>query len=164
MLEDITPLYQTGSTTIGSCGNLVVVIGTGDPTSADIRAVGTHCRRMQSSWKSGYGLLLCIAAESSAPSREVRDLSISLFKSISESCFAMGTAFLGQGFGAAAKRSAFSVILLGARSKTPSKVFGSVVEAADWVVGYAEGKDGARFNREILSANLRRMIHELTPA
>jgi hypothetical protein len=72
----------------------------------------------------------------------------------------------GRGFGAAAMRSALSLISLAARYPFPQKVFATVAEGQDWIVSRTpEGAPGIMSNGLILVADrMRAEVRRLATA
>ena len=78
-------------------------------------------------------MLFVIAESSSAPNAEERDLASDMFASVASSLKVMSVVLEGAGFAAALKRSVFTFATSRLLGKIPTKTFGDLGQASDYL-------------------------------
>lgn len=140
MNDAIRHLPGTPATTLLACRNLLIICPAGEPDGADVQAVRSQCDAMAKQWRSGFGVMVCIPAGIKPPSQQARRLITEMLNSIVPHTRALAWVVLGQGFIAAAVRSAIAIIL-------PAKVFNDIGTAVDWMIGQLRDAEGERLDK-----------------
>lgn len=154
MLEEIDVFYRSDSSVVGSCGNMLLIGAMDAPTLEDVKAVERLGTQLAEQWTSGFGILLTIPAAVSPPQGDARNNVTQIMRSLAPHMRCLGAAILGEGFGAAAKRSVISFLMMALKTDCPSKSFSTPDEAVEWVADKCEDGSEVRFHR----ANLRRNL------
>jgi len=144
---DLSVLHRGSTTLVASSGSLLLAWAMGPPSVGDLEALQNHARALASRFPSGIGFLLCLSEDARPPPADQRDAVVKCLKTLGPSLRALGCAVPGQGFAAAAKRGALSLVLMAAKLPTVSKTFGDIRQALSWTFDHLEGSDGVRFDR-----------------
>lgn len=112
---------------------MAVHIHLGEPLVAHVDAMDRQLRALRLERAGGIGLLFVVGPGSSAPSGAVRARAMDVFRGLRDDIKIVSTVILGSGFGAATKRSAFTMLASTVFGSARVKVFGGLDEAGIWL-------------------------------
>jgi hypothetical protein len=139
-----------------TCSNLIFAIENTEPSIAYIVALRTLVQRMNRELGRGVGLMVVIRADTKPPSEEVREHIKATAKSFGSDVLAFAHVVEGEGFLAAAKRAAFTLLMGSVRLGFPIKVFRNVSEGMPWLVRTV----GNAFEHNLSMAELVRLVED----
>jgi len=136
--------------------NLIFAIENTEPTVSYITALRTLIQQMRHDSGRGVGLMVVIRSDAKPPSDEVREQIKSAARSFHGDVLAFAHVVEGEGFLAAAKRAAFTLLVGTARLGFPIKVFRSVGEGMPWLLRTM----GDALGEEITAGELQLLVEE----
>ena len=139
-----------------TCSNLIFAIENTEPSIAYIIALRTLIQQMSRERGRGVGLMVVIRSDTKPPSEEVRDHIKNAARSFGRDVLAFAHVVEGEGFLAAAKRAAFTLLMGTARLGFPIKVFRNVGEGMPWLVRTV----GDAFDEDVSLAELLRLVED----
>jgi len=139
-----------------TCSNLIFAIENTEPSVAYINSLRILIGQMSRELGRGVGLMVVLHADTKPPSEEVREHIKSAARSFAPDVLAFAHVVEGEGFLAAAKRAAFTLLTTTARLGFPIKVFRSVAEGMPWLVRTV----GDAFEEEVSMAELVRLVED----
>lgn len=136
-------LYVGGDHCISLHDNVLLLVAKNDPEPSFTSLLPTIVRRLKAEAAGPVGFLVVVTADAPPPADEARARLRAAFDTFNAS-MAFGALVVERtGFVGASMRSVVNVLVLASRPTYPMKVFGSIDDAARWVVqtqGEAEGR------------------------
>ena len=139
-----------------SCSNLIFAIENTEPSVAYIVALRTLIQQKSRELGRGLGLMVVIRSDTKPPSEEVREHIKNAAKAFGDHVLAFAHVVEGEGFLAAAKRAAFTLLMGTARVGFPIKVFRNVSEGMPWLVRTV----GDAFDEDVSLTELVRLVED----
>jgi len=136
--------------------NLIFAIENTEPTIAYIVALRTLIYQMNRDLGRGVGLMIVIRSDTKPPNEDVREQIKAAARSFGSDVLAFAHVVEGEGFLAAAKRAAFTLLMGTARLGFPIKVFRNVGEGMPWLVRTV----GDAFDANVSMAELVRLVED----
>jgi hypothetical protein len=157
-------VYSDAHHCVSVCANVILTYSIQPPNAAYLDAWTKATNRLLERSDQSISVITVIDSGTKAPD-EVSKRAIR--NAITKHCdHIKGFAYVveGRGFGAAAMRSALSLINLAARYPFPQKVFATVQEAAIWIVHRTPTPEGVELTPEKLVAVAETMRSQIRPA
>jgi len=153
-----TPVYADADQVIRRRGNVVLAVSMASPNAQSLKAMATAIEQLDSQ----VLVMVVIASAARAPDGPTRDAIRQITVRLQHRIAAFVYVVEGEGFAAAAIRSAISFISMFARYSFPQRVMTTVEEGATWLVRQlpatgAHSHDASRIVRTIegMRAELR---------
>jgi hypothetical protein len=137
-------------------GNLIFAIEATEPSVAYIDALKNFVPQMTRDLGCGVGLMVVIRSDAKPPSEQVREHIKIAGRSFAPHVLAFAHVVEGEGFLAAAKRAAFTLVMSSARLGFPVKVFRNVAEGMPWLIHGV----GNTFQQDIKRDELVRLVDD----
>jgi hypothetical protein len=145
--------------------NVYITAWWGETTAARLRRVGEIGDELARQWPRGFVTLALIRAANAYLPANARAEAEKLSKSPSPNLKAIAQVIYGTGFKAAAIRSLATGMVLLARSKRPTKVFGTLESASTWLVPHMNAlpEPADRIVDTALVRNIRDIVAHAAP-
>jgi hypothetical protein len=137
--------------------DLLLSISRGEPSLHFLQLAGRLIREQAERWPDKIGVMIVISADAPAPSEEARAHVRKAYPEFSRMLAGMVRVIEGEGFIAAAKRSAVAIIDLAMRLQCPTKVMGNVHEAGMWIMRQMGPADHRRYTALDIVAAVREL-------
>jgi hypothetical protein len=139
-------VYSDAHHSISTCGNAIMTYSANTPNPRYLQAWDQATTRLAARVEGSIVVVTIIDSRSPSPSEAERKAIRETITEHKHQIAALAYVVEGRGFGAAAMRSALSLMSLAARYPFPQKVFSSIEDSAAWVAR-ASGPGGmpARF-------------------
>jgi hypothetical protein len=126
--------------------DLLLSVSRGEPSLQFLQTAGRLIKEETQKWPDKIAVMIVINADARAPSDEARAHVKKTYPEFSEKLAGMVRVIEGEGFIAAAKRSAVAIIDLAMRLKCPTKVVGTVHEGGMWIMRQMGPADHRRYS------------------
>lgn len=143
-----------------TCNNIVVGIENTPPTITYIDCVFGAIRDLAEEYGGGIGLMAVIRSDARPPDDMTRRHIIKVLTEMSGSMGGFAHVVEGEGFVAAAKRSALSLLVMAARTRFPLKIFRSPAEGLPWLITTLGGEQATGLSTRQLLGELTRLRDE----
>jgi hypothetical protein len=127
-------LYSDSLHCMALYDDILLSVSRGEPSLPFLKAVTTLIGEEARKCARGVRLMIAINADAPPPGEEAREHIKRVYPEVSRHLRGLVLVVEGQGFAAAAKRSVAAIIYLTLRLHCPSKVVGSVMEGAIWLM------------------------------
>ena len=139
---------------IGSYGNCVVTIWSGEATRATLDAIDRFSAKVYERWPAGTTLLVVLEPGCPMPNSEQRRDLDQYYLSVGNQVRGVAQVVEGGNLWAVMARSVMTALRLVQKSPYPMKVFASAQEGADWISEYVTTEasdDRAKIGTELLN-------------
>jgi hypothetical protein len=143
--------------TYGVYSNLVFGLESADPSIAYIDGFNRTIQEIVRQSGRKVGMMVVIHADAKPPTDEVRRHIVRTARGFAPHVAAFAHVVEGEGFLAAAKRAAMTLLMSTARFGFPLKVFSNVREAMPWLLTTV----GSEFPEQVRADQLSTMVDEL---
>jgi hypothetical protein len=116
---------------------VLVAITDGHGTLPGINTWRSNTEMLARTYPDGIGMFFVVSPGAHVPVGEVRTRANDLFTWIQGRVKVLAAVIEGSGFGTAAKRAAFALIVNASIGKVPLKVFSEIPAACDWMAAEA---------------------------
>ena len=140
---------------LGVAGPFLISIENAEPSLAHLDRVHGLVQQLGAKGSKQAGVLVVIRDNARPPSDAARARIVRLFTEFDGRVGAFAYAMEGEGFAAAAKRSALALILTAKRVGFPMKVFKSFSEAVPWIVRTLGGEKATNIATDRLIISVR---------
>jgi hypothetical protein len=127
-------LYEDAFHCTAMYQDLQLCVSRGEPSLEFLHQAVALIQQQVGHWPDGMGLLIVISADAPPPGEATRRYMSKAYPAVSKHLRGIARVIEGEGFVAAAKRSAISFIDLAMRLHCPSKVTGNVDDGAAWLL------------------------------
>jgi hypothetical protein len=127
-------LYVDDVHCVGLFHDVLIMLSRGAPSLQFLQHSMRLIREAAKDAQTGLGLFIVISADAPPPPDDAREFFTRSTGELASTVGAMARVIEGEGFLAAAKRSAIAMVQLAARSPFPSKIFGTQAEGSAWLV------------------------------
>jgi hypothetical protein len=142
---------------VATASTFVVTIENAAPTLPHLARVKSTVQNLARQGGKGVGLLVVIRREARPPDDDVRPHIVRVFNDLESSLSALAYVMEGEGFIAAAKRSALSLMMVARRFRFPVKVFKTIPEAIPWLTTAVGGDSVGGVSSARLVQDLERL-------
>lgn len=153
-MDRVTYVFENKELCAATWRNLVIWFAIGHGTETTMKACGEQLAKLAETNPQGVVFVLVVRLGAPMPSSGARAEAVAFIKSLSESFQAWATVVDGTGFFAGMARSVMVGVLALARRSFPSKAFGTIDQAADWLADVATSPEGVAHTRDDLMAAL----------
>jgi hypothetical protein len=132
--KELNTLYVGGDHCVAVLGNLLLMVVRNDPEPSFARLLPLFVKRLKAQATGPIGFFVVVRADTPPPGEEARATLRSAFQTFNASMAFGALTLETTGFVGASMRSVVNLLLLATRPTFPLKVFGSVDEAARWLL------------------------------
>ena len=155
-------LYQDPVHCVAMYHDIMLSVSNGEPSLSFLTRASQLIAEESRRLAGGMGLVIVIRADAKPPGEQARDHIKRTYPELSRQLRGLVRVIEGEGFGAAAKRSAVALMDLALRLHCPSKVVGNVSEGVVWLLQHMRAPDARRYapTDVVLACHELRRMHE----
>ena len=132
--KELDTLYVGGDHCVAIFGNLLLMVVRNDPEPSFARLLPLYLKRLKAQATGPIGFFVVVRADAPPPVEEARATLKSAFQTFNASMAFGALTLETTGFVGASMRSVVNLLILATRPTFPLKVFGSVNDAARWLI------------------------------
>ncbi|MFW6067895.1 MAG: hypothetical protein ACOC97_06130 [Myxococcota bacterium] len=151
-------LYEDDTLRVVVEGNMAVAVWTGAPSVDQLRRLHGGLNVLRSENPDGGAFMNVVVGGTPRFSNEVREEAARITQDTGPTDRGTAHVVLIEGMAGAAVRAFIGTMTLMGRPKIPTKTFGDLTSAADWLLARLEGIPGTAWSRESLIALAERAL------
>lgn len=128
------PIFVDETQCFARMGDVLVAVSLTEPTPAMLADLALEVKEHAARGGAASGIFILVDKAGDPPGEAARANIRRLLVGVAGSCAGLACFVEGEGFVAATKRSAMTLVVMATRASFPVKIFGSSLEAAGWLL------------------------------